>query len=38
MNCLPETLLDGEIPPYDDLLDARRKRMALKIKQWFEKL
>jgi len=38
MHCLPESLLDGDIPPYDDLLEVRRKLMALKIKQWFEAL
>ena len=37
-HCLPDTLLDGEIPSYDDLLEVRRKLMALKIKQWFEVL
>ena len=38
MHCLPESLLDGNIPDYDDLLEQRRKLMALKIKQWFEAL
>lgn len=38
MSCLPESLLDGEVPAYDDFLEARRKLMALKIKQWFEVL
>lgn len=38
MSCLPESLLDGEIPDYDDFLEERRKRMALKIKSWFEAL
>jgi hypothetical protein len=38
MSCLPETLLDGEMPAYDDFLEERRKRMALKIKAWFEVL
>jgi hypothetical protein len=36
MSCLPESLLDGEIPAYDDFLQLRRKLMALKIKTWFE--
>jgi len=36
MHCLPETLLDGDIPAYDEFLEKRRKLMALKIKQWFE--
>jgi hypothetical protein len=38
MSCLPETMLDGEIPAYDEFLEARRKLMALKIKTWFEAL
>lgn len=38
MSCLPESLLDGDIPSYDDFLQARRKLMALKIKKWFEVL
>ena len=37
-SCLPESLLDGEIPPYDDFLEQRRKLMAQKIKTWFEAL
>ncbi len=38
MNCIPESLLDGKVPNYDDFLEDRRKLMALKIKQWFEVL
>jgi len=38
MHCIPETVLDGVIPPYDDFLDARRKLMALKIRDWFAAL
>ena len=38
MHCLPESLLDGRIPAYDDFLQERRRLMALKIKQWFEVL
>jgi hypothetical protein len=38
MSCLPEAMLDGEIPSYDDFLEARRKLMALKIKSWFQLL
>jgi hypothetical protein len=37
-NCIPESILDGQIPAYDDFLEQRRKLMALKIKQWFEVL
>jgi H+-transporting ATPase len=38
VNCLPETLLDGNFPPYEEFLVQRRKLMALKIKTWFESL
>ncbi len=38
MSCLPESLLDGHIPAYDDFLEQRRKLMAQKIKTWFEAL
>jgi hypothetical protein len=38
VSCLPESMLDGEIPNYDDFLEQRRKLMALKIKTWFEAL
>ena len=38
MHCLPEGMLDGEIPEYDDFLDARRALMARKIKDYFEGL
>ncbi len=38
MSCLPEALLDGGIPAYDDFLEERRKLMAQKIKVWFEAL
>ena len=31
-SCVPESMLDGEIPNYDDFLEERRKLMALKIK------
>ncbi len=37
-SCVPVTLLDGQIPAYDDFLAERRKLMALKIKAWFEML
>ena len=37
-NCLPERLIDGDIPDYDDFLAERRRLMALKIKAWFEVL
>lgn len=38
MSCLPETLLDGEIPDFGGFLEARRKLMAGKIKTYFEGL
>ena len=37
-NCLPPSLLDGQIPDYYDFLSMRRKLMALKIKTWFNSL
>jgi hypothetical protein len=37
-SCIPESMLGGTIPDYDDFLDERRKLMALKIKTWFEAL
>lgn len=38
MNCIPESMVDGEVPEYDDFLEQRRRLMALKIKAWFESL
>jgi hypothetical protein len=38
MNCLPESLLDGKIPAYDEFLDKRRKLMSQRIKTYFEAL
>lgn len=38
MNCLPDSLLDGVVPPYDEFLEQRRKLMAHKIKTYFETL
>lgn len=38
MHCVPESMLDGKIPSYDDFLDDRRRLMAQKIKAWFEVL
>lgn len=37
-NCLPASLLDGEVPDYEDFLVERRRLMALRIKEWFEVL
>ncbi|NNN20969.1 MAG: DUF262 domain-containing protein [Acidimicrobiales bacterium] len=38
VSCIPEEMLDGDIPAYDDFLEIRRTHMALKIKVWFESL
>jgi hypothetical protein len=38
MHCIPESMLDGTIPDYDDFLEERRKLMAQKIKTWFASL
>jgi hypothetical protein len=35
-NCLPESLLSGEIPDYETFLRLRRQLMAAKLKTWFE--
>jgi len=37
-NCVPESMLDGDIPDFEDFLEERRKLMALKIQTWFEAL
>ncbi len=34
-NCLPESLLDGVIPTFDEFLVQRRALMAQKIRTWF---
>src|SRR5439155_19889260 len=38
MNCLPEEMLSGNIPDYDNFLERRRKLMAIKIKAYFQTL
>jgi hypothetical protein len=38
MNCIPDDLLDGSVPDYDDFLAERRQLMAQRIKVWFEAL
>lgn len=38
MNCIPESMLDGEIKDFTAFLEERRKLMALKIKTWFGSL
>lgn len=37
-NCVPESMLDGQVPSYDDFLIQRRILMAQKIRAWFESL
>jgi len=37
-NCLPGSLLDGQVPDYETFLAERRRLMALRIKRWFEVL
>lgn len=37
-NCLPVSLLDGQIPDYEAFLRLRRQLMALKIRTWFQML
>jgi hypothetical protein len=37
-HCIPEAMLTGPIPTYDDFLEQRRQSMALKIKEWYEAL
>ncbi|MXZ26975.1 MAG: DUF262 domain-containing protein [Gammaproteobacteria bacterium] len=37
-NCLPECLIHGDVPGYDDFLAERRRLMSLKIKAWFQML
>lgn len=37
-NCLPLSLLDGQVPDYETFLAERRRLMALRIKHWFEVL
>ncbi|MCE5187450.1 MAG: DUF262 domain-containing protein [Planctomycetaceae bacterium] len=38
MNCLPESLLDGEVPEYEDFLEQRRFLMAQRIRTYFDAL
>jgi hypothetical protein len=37
-HCLPESLLDGDVPEYEEFLAQRRVLMAKKIKNWFGSL
>jgi hypothetical protein len=36
VSCLPELMLTGDTPPYEDFLAERRKQMAMKIRAWFK--
>ena len=38
VSCLPESLLSGDLPEYEDFLNERRGLMAQKIEAWFKKL
>jgi len=38
MHCIPESMLDGDVPSYEDFLNARRSLMAAKIRTYFEHL
>ena len=38
VSCVPESLLDGEIPEYEDFLKERRRLMARKIETYFKSL
>jgi len=37
-HCIPEAMLDGEIPPYEEFLKERRRLMGEKIRTWFKSL
>jgi len=37
-NCLPLSLLYGQVPDYETFLGERRRLMSLRIKRWFEVL
>ncbi|CAM3536939.1 DUF262 domain-containing protein [Hydrogenibacillus schlegelii] len=37
-NCLPVSMLNGEVPDFETFLTERRRLMALRIKRWFEVL
>jgi hypothetical protein len=34
-HCIPDSMIDGNVPTFEDFLEARRKSMALKIREWF---
>ena len=37
-NCIPLSVLEGNVPDYDVFLAERRRLMALRIKRWYEQL
>lgn len=37
-SCVPDSMLDGKLPAYDEFLACRRKLMAAKLKTYFEAL
>jgi hypothetical protein len=37
-HCIPLSMMEGQIPEYDDFLRQRRVLMAQKLKAWFERL
>lgn len=38
MHCLPDSLLDGDVPEYEEFLTQRRALMAKKIQNWYGSL
>ena len=37
-NCIPESMVDGDVPEYANFLNQRRELMAQRIRKWFEVL
>ncbi len=38
MNCIPEDMIDGNVPTYDEFLERRRQLMAAKLRTYFQML
>jgi hypothetical protein len=38
LNCIPESMLDGDIPSYPEFLKTRRRLMAARLRTWFNSL
>jgi hypothetical protein len=34
-NCIPESMMEGDIKPFEQFLAERRRLMALKVRDWF---